>query len=88
MRFNVAGLLTLVFLLASCVPSAERQAYYRTHPMEECRALIRQAESSRGWRNVSATMNEKPQDNAPINPCSIGCRIPVCGYPPSPNEVG
>jgi hypothetical protein len=79
----------LLLAVVACVTPEERgrrQAYYQTHPMAECRYLLAMADAGRVARNVSAIANGTPQETGPFNPCALGCRIPVCGYPPAPSE--
>jgi hypothetical protein len=79
-------LLLAVVACATPEERARRQAYYQTHPMSECRELLRQADLGRSFRNSSHTINGEPQETGSFNPCALGCRIPVCGYPPAPSE--
>lgn len=79
----------LVTMAACATPEqrAQRQAYFQSHPMAECREMIRQADINQGWRDVSDTMSGQRQPRQQIDPCSLGCRIPACGYPPAPAEL-
>ena len=70
----------------------ELAEYYRTHPMAECRELVeafnRREAFTRKKCSVYAAEHgctEPPPTKA--DPCALGCRIPACGYPPSPQEM-
>lgn len=75
-------------MLAACAtPDRRAQGdYYRTHPMAECREMLRQADIGRGFRSAGNTASGAPQETTQIDPCAIGCRIPVCGYPAANTE--
>ena len=77
---------TLIGLVLACATPEERRAqarYYATHPMAECHELLREAELGKDMRNSQALSAGRQSEGGQINPCSVGCRIPACGYPPS-----
>ena len=82
--------LTVAVLGLACLTPQQRQqqqSYFRTHPMEECRKMLGDASVARGFRNSANEFAGRPLENGPIDPCSLGCRIPKCGYPPAPEEA-
>jgi len=65
----------LLLLVGSATPRANET------PAEECTRLLRQADAARSFKSAGNVAAGRLEDNSPINPCVLGCRIPKCGYP-------
>lgn len=89
--WNMARTVAVLLLLGGCVTSEQqlaRDKYYRDHPMEECKRFLADEDLHRSMQRAQASFQHKdPPTEAPIDPCALGCRIPVCGYPPAKTEA-